>query len=270
MKIRPSAQNFSQWLHCVPAHGDLLFLDDLADQWDLPVPVLTVREVNDRAAELWSLNMRSWYRYSLSRVQFVAWLPVGTFERLSRKTRVRVLKKHRQLGLKSMTSQSWTTLSREEKLRYLQKWYRTFGDGKYEKFPVKKISQPAWKTLREIGLAKLVASFPNHSGPNCFALVLACVSQDASLADQWLHWPSLERFLTQNSYRCTAATPSAGDVLVFFQKEAVVHAAFAISPDYYFEKPGQDFYEPYRVVRWKDRLLDWPKTQVRIYHFNAG
>lgn len=38
----------------------------------------------------------------------------------------------------------------------------------------------------------------------------------------------------------------------------------------YFEKPGQDFYEPYRIEYFKRWQIEWPNTRLKIYRKNSG
>jgi len=55
------------------------------------------------------------------------------------------------------------------------------------------------------------------------------------------------------------------DVLVFMRGSKAMHVAFFLGENLYFEKPGQDFYEPYRIERFDRWKLEWPKTTLSIW-----
>ena len=263
MKIHPSEADFRRWIKCVPRNGDLFFFK----QWvDLSLPLLTVEQVKSRSDELWPLDSRSWYQYSLHSANYCIWLPKGQFEKLDSKTQVRIRTEQKKFGIKVLSSKKWSRKTRDDKVRLLKRWFKDIEPNNYDQVGVRSLTVHERQVLRRTRISNRLNRFAKRSGPNCFAAVAACVQAEVRSAEAWMHWPALAAHLKSEKFRVSKdVVPRAGDVLVFLENRDAVHAAFALSEKRYFEKPGQDFYEPYRIASWADRKREWPKAKIQIY-----
>lgn len=54
-------------------------------------------------------------------------------------------------------------------------------------------------------------------------------------------------------------------MLVVREQRKLVHAAALVDPNWIFEKPGQDFYEPYRLLPRDKFAAEWPGARVEVY-----
>ncbi len=295
MKIRADEKDYRRWLACVPRDSDLVFLNGRAKEISLPVPLLTVDEVKGRNFELWSLNNRSWYGYALNRAAYCASMPKGAIEALDEKTLKHLATMQIQMDVRTVlptaklsksvrskvpsfsshgwvTSHAWSLMSESERLECFGVWYSHSDIRYYETVEFDDLASPAQNELKRTGFVGRLNRFASTSGANCFATAAACISkrtgaaQVAPVADEWLHFSALERHLASAGYGAVKARmPVARDVLVFSQKGKATHAAYVLTPDLYFEKPGQDFYEPYRIAKFANASREWPKSTVTVY-----
>jgi hypothetical protein len=295
MKIRADENDFRRWIGCVPRENDLVFLNARAKEISLPVPLLTVDEVKGRNFELWSLNNRSWYGYALKRATFCASMPKGAIESLDEKTLKHLATMQIQMDVRTVlptaklsksvrskvpnfsthgwvTSHAWSLMAQLERLECFGVWYSHNDIRYYETIEFDDLPSSARAELKRTGFNARLNRFASESGANCFATAAACITarpgtaQPTKIADEWLHWSALEKTLMQSGYRpMKTRGASARDVAVFSEKGKVVHAAYALSSEIYFEKPGQDFYEPYRIAKFSNASREWPKTALTIY-----
>lgn len=295
MKIRAGEKEFRRWFHCVPRESDLVFLNGRAKEFELPAPVFSSEEIKTKKVDLWPLNSRSWFGYALDRAKFSASLPSGAIEAFDEKTLKHLATMQIQLDVHSLiptaklsksarskigtfsnfgwvTSHSWNLMTESEQLEVFAAWYAHNEIEYYESIELEDLPESARTELTKTGLARRLNTFADSSGPNCFATVAAAISPraDVGIAEEWLHWPRLERILHARGFSPMKARGFVpGDVLVFSEKNHVVHAAYALSSELYFEKPGQDFYEPYRIAKTANVRRDWPKATVTIYRSTA-
>lgn len=274
MRIKPSHADFEKWIDCVPLDGDLIFLSEanshlLADQ---PFERFTRHQSLTKGKLIWTLNARSWYGYTLSQADYCVWLPKGAVESFDQNLRSRLEEEQRNLKVPTVikkrwiTSWQWGQISREEKIQTLQLWFIQNEVDIYESLDFSDLSEAIRLKLVRAGFDKLLNRYASFSGPNCFATAAAGITGNKEIFNQWMHWPELESILNLNNFGVIASDgPLAGDILVFNRNETPIHAAYCLGEDSYFEKPGQDFYEPYRIAILKDWKTAWPNSKLRIY-----
>ena len=137
---------------------------------------------------------------------------------------------------------------------------------KYKTLAYADLPTIAQHALRDLKLKPLLNSFSKRSGPNCFATVAHAIStSSSSIADIWLHWEPLSRFLVEQGYKVTLDAPQARDIAVFMQNGRAVHGSVYLGENIVFEKPGQDFYEPYIISKLEKSKSDWPKSKLHIW-----
>jgi hypothetical protein len=269
----------------VPSNGDLLFFSQRPSFAEaLGGIVFTAEETKAQSLELWTLHHRSFYAYTLNRSAFCAFFPAGRLELLkaadlSRLAATQVKIKNPALlraKLPSSLLRGWITsasfhaLRPGEKIKALGAWLKENElSGIYPAVKLSSLPKSVRGRLEETGLAALANSFHHRSGPNCLGLAAFAVSEgQTSFLNLWLHGEPFLRLIKQRGFRIVRGTPQAGDLLVVKKKGAVVHAAYYLGEGWLFEKPGQDCYEPYRLVRMQD--WNWgPYKTVRFLNTRA-
>ncbi len=252
---------------------------------------MTTEEAKAQTSEIWSLNQRTWYDYALQRSDYCAWIQPYGIENLPSDTLVELASEQLQIGVptlfrrnlvsKSMqqklhaindrqwlTSGSWLQLTLPERSAAVKAWFAQSEIQIYSSTPINELPKLAQQQLRRARCNRLPNKFSNCSGPNCFAAAASAVSRmtDSDIHRLWLHWDPFCRFLKDMGYKKTRATSAnAGDILLFVKNEKAVHAAYYLGEGFYFEKPGQDFYEPYRIERFTNWHHEWPSTDLEIW-----
>ncbi|NCN40938.1 C40 family peptidase [bacterium] len=277
MRIVPSDSDLKSWCKCAPTSGDLIFLKSSIASLSnaIEVPILPASEIKEQGLTgPWTLNNRSWYGYSLSQANLCTWRPSGKIEQLSPDLQSELRAVQTLIGVpviidqEWVTSHKWSTLSSSEKIKTLRKWIITNEVHFYEGYSFDDLPLQAQFELTKIGFEDQLNRFAPFSGPNCFATVASALNgnTDRETALKWMHWPELEQHLTKNLFeRSDSNTPQSGDVLIFSKENNPVHAAIYLGENFYFEKPGQDFYEPYRVAKLSDWQDEWEDHSLCIW-----
>lgn len=293
IKIVPRLKDFKNWTSCVPVSGDLVFLNNttLKNLKILPYPVYTTQEVRDQSLTLWTLNNRSWYGYALNRASHCVWLPTGCLESLPLGTQSLLAKAQVELNVPTLvdskhfskslgrvfkkfgkhywlSSSSWNCCSKQNKVAALRAWFNQNEIVLHDSIDPKTLAHDAYKELLRIGYDSLVNSYRPFSGPNCLATAAGAVAakDNVKISNQWLHGAPFLNFLRKSEYRKFQATSYLkGDVLVFTSKKSVAHAAYLLSENLVFEKPGQDFYEPYRIGKVSELMENWKDSGLGVW-----
>lgn len=283
--LRPSEMTLKKWFSLVPTEADLVFFKNRAQAEEfqsLQIPLYTFHEVNVQSADLMGLNERSWYGYSLGQAAFCMKLPAGVIESLEPRWQRRLLQIQRKIQVPTLvrsrargfprhdslvwiTAQSWRQSPTAEKLKVLKAYYEQNPRiEKYPRLPLQELSVKAKDALKEYHLQSFVHEFARHSGPNCFALVAQAFSpHPRRIAEAWLHWPPLKRFLLSQGFRKTSDPHTRkGDVLVLMSGTYALHGSLALDENFVIEKPGQDFYEPYLISSLKKPRPFWRNTTL--------
>ena len=60
-------------------------------------------------------------------------------------------------------------------------------------------------------------------------------------------------------------SPQTGDILIFSKDAGPINASYFLGDGFCFEKPGQDFYEPYRVSLFSECRNAWHDAKVAVW-----
>lgn len=276
MQIKPDTSNFEQWIPCVPPEGDLIFLSKEKREIleDFPFAILSREQVLSHGLHLWKLNSRSWYAYALNRSDYCVWLPAGALESFNKNLKSLLLEEQIRLQVPTVvddrwiTSHIWCGLSDEDKVQTLQRWWIQNEVQEYTSIEFEKLPNLVQRELVRIGYDKWVNRFAAISGPNCFATTAGALASEnkSDIRNQWMQWPQFESFLGEQGYVNTvSSSPQIGDVLIFTKDKTPIHAAYYLGEGLYFEKPGQDFYEPYRIGLFQEWKSDWPESALSVW-----
>lgn len=160
----------------------------------------------------------------------------------------------------------WENLDSNFKMELLTTFSKDFIDDVYE------MGQEELNHL-EPQIIPLVNRFPERGGGNCFATVLASITEDPSLA-AWIarEWVAQETLLTglkQRGYRKTTTSLDSlhpKDVLLWKNEQGTfIHGSYYVGNGLVFNKNGQQFFNPWQVLKLKVLKEIWGENQLEIW-----
>ncbi|WP_391201367.1 hypothetical protein [Psychrobacillus sp. L4] len=119
-------------------------------------------------------------------------------------------------------------------------------------------------------LKKYANSFSTEAGANCLAATLYAVSnhseRNAWMIHEWVHQGTFALGLKNAHYSITQEGLQEGDVVTWINDGGVIqHAAYHIGNQLYFNKNGQTFFNPWKIIHWKELCEEWNAYTYRIY-----
>jgi hypothetical protein len=160
----------------------------------------------------------------------------------------------------------WIKLPSNLKREFLIAFSKEFIDEVYE------MSQEELKHL-EPQILPLVNRFPERGGGNCFAAVLASITLDRDLsawiAREWVAQETLLTALELRNYQVTSVTLDSlkpKDVLLWRNsQETIIHGVFYLGNGLVFNKNGQQFFNPWQVLKIEVLMKIWGENQLEIW-----
>lgn len=120
-----------------------------------------------------------------------------------------------------------------------------------------------------------VNAYPNEHGPNCLSstlFVASSIKQKFTLdwmMKEWIHPITFMNGLAQLGYREIPLSQDAiypHDILIWTDKqERIVHASFHIDQHYFFNKNGQTFFNPWKIIHMRELEEQWNMYTVKVY-----
>lgn len=274
MKVQPTREDLANWSRCVP-DGDLLFFGERAKKLSDRLPYPSVPRAQTKKIGIdgpWTLNARSWYGYALNQADHSVWIPAGMVEQLPESLMHELRAEQIRLNVPTvfddrwLTARAWSEISAEGRMEVMLDWMIRNEVHTYESFAFEDLAEEAKTHLVNTGLRDKLNAFATSSGPNCFAAAAACVHEDKRKALCWMHYPEFEQTAVGLGFKAPVnARPEATDILTFTRRGEPVHAAFYLGHGIYFEKAGQDFYEPYRLERFEAWPVSWPDCELQVW-----
>ncbi|MFC5602834.1 hypothetical protein [Sporosarcina koreensis] len=113
-------------------------------------------------------------------------------------------------------------------------------------------------------------TFSTEPGANCLAATLFAISSEPSLEEwiihEWIHGDTFMQKLTQALFTKVEDRFSAGDAVVWSDEHSnVQHAAYCIDGQLFFNKNGQTFFNPWKVVDWMELEEEWKRYTPSVY-----
>jgi hypothetical protein len=168
-----------------------------------------------------------------------------------------------------LTWDIWWAMSRRARAAWLARYVGTIASDGEPACLSSTLADPFWAALPARGCGPavrvLAGTFAGRSGPNCFAAVLAGVTNalaaGLSAAQLWLHGDPFLRNLRARGFERQAGpveAAEAGDVLIWEDGgRDMVHAALCLGDGLAFQKQGQGWALPWQVVPLAALLRDW-------------
>ncbi|MBA2173715.1 hypothetical protein H0266_02270 [Halobacillus locisalis] len=109
-------------------------------------------------------------------------------------------------------------------------------------------------------------SFPSEAGSNCLSTTLFALREQEWMIREWVH-PETFRIQLQNTHvKKTDMNLKAGDVLVWEDHKGLLqHASYYLGEDKCFNKNGQTFFNPWKVVQAEDLFQKWDSYNRHVY-----
>ncbi|WOV88364.1 hypothetical protein QWT69_04365 [Sporosarcina oncorhynchi] len=113
-------------------------------------------------------------------------------------------------------------------------------------------------------------TFSTASGANCLAAVLyaisTCPEEEEWIIHEWVHPETFALQLKRASYNQTEEHFRANDVVVWVNEENVIqHVSYCIDGYLFFNKSGQVFTNPWKVVDWSELEQSWSHFTPVVY-----
>jgi hypothetical protein len=119
-------------------------------------------------------------------------------------------------------------------------------------------------------LEKYANTFSANPGSNCLAAVLYAISskpiKDEWIIHEWVHGETFALGLRNASFSLTEEHFQANDVVAWVNDEGIIqHAAYCIDGDLFFNKNGQTFFNPWKIVHGDELKKEWEKYTPSVY-----
>ncbi|TCZ79258.1 hypothetical protein E0485_05145 [Paenibacillus albiflavus] len=120
-------------------------------------------------------------------------------------------------------------------------------------------------------LRKYANSFPSESGANCLAATLYAISMNPEgqewIIHEWIHPLTFIQSLSYANYSATTTEElQVGDVVVWVDEAGnIQHASYHIGDHLFFNKDGQTFFNPWKIIHLDELKTEWNIYQIRIY-----
>ena len=170
-----------------------------------------------------------------------------------------------------LTFDIWWEMPHETRRTWLAHYIRNIANEGVPECLASTLPAGFWRKIRTKGCgpaaARLAGTFATHSGPNCFATVLAGVTETMeaglAIADLWL-WgdPFVRNLRAREFVRLEGALDpdhtEAGSVVTWENADGdVVHATLSLGGGLALNKNAQGWARPRVVRRLSDILTDW-------------
>ncbi|MCA0987419.1 hypothetical protein [Guptibacillus algicola] len=115
-----------------------------------------------------------------------------------------------------------------------------------------------------------ISRYANHfstlSGSNCLSTTLFAVTKQEWIIKEWMHPATFSNGLKIANYTLTSGKIQCGDVITWVnENNSIQHAAYYIGNDLVFNKNGQTFFNPWKIVHIDQLNEQWNQYTKKIY-----
>ncbi|EJS76824.1 hypothetical protein [Bacillus cereus] len=122
-------------------------------------------------------------------------------------------------------------------------------------------------------IAPYFNTFSTANGANCLAAILASICSEKSevqwIITKWVHDNSFLKGLKIKKYELASVFIDSllpSDILIWKnENNKVIHASFYIGDEYFFNKDGQSFFNPWQLVHMDNLLNTWGNECIEVY-----
>lgn len=158
-----------------------------------------------------------------------------------------------------LQSQMWTSLTEQLKAELLKKYAQ-----EWDSWDGCVVPQNA-----PIHIKKFANTFPHTAGSNCLSATLFAVTQQEWMIHEWVHPKTFEESIKRAGYFIHDGDFRENDIVAWVNAEGVIqHASYCIGDYLFFNKNGQTFFNPWKIVEWSKLNEKWQRFTTRIYRRN--
>lgn len=115
-------------------------------------------------------------------------------------------------------------------------------------------------------IKKYVNTFPTQGGSNCLAATLFAVSGQEWIIHEWVHPQTFKEKLSRTHQLVEVADLIEGDVAVWESTDGQIqHASYHIGNQLFFNKNGQTFFNPWKIIHFRELQQEWSQYAISIY-----
>lgn len=150
----------------------------------------------------------------------------------------------------------WEKLSLQAKAHILREYAKEWDDGSCYELPEQAPSH----------LQNVANTFPKFGGANCMAAVLYAVTGHEWILHEWIHPETFAESLKKGNYARANEGLSVKDIVTWENEEGVIqHAAYHIGDNLFFNKNGQTFFNPWKIVNGHYLDQNWQHLKRQVY-----
>lgn len=119
-------------------------------------------------------------------------------------------------------------------------------------------------------LRKYANTFSTTPGANCLAATLYAISTNPErqewIIEEWIFQNTFIEGLKNAGYSPTDEEFRKGDVVAWVNDDGIIqHAAYCIDNHLFFNKNGQTFFNPWKIVEWDELQEEWKRFTPQVY-----
>lgn len=155
-----------------------------------------------------------------------------------------------------LTANLWKQLPFELKEQLMKEYSRQWDEWLSEEVPEQ----------LPLLMKKYVNTFPAEGGSNCLAATLFAISQQEWMIHEWVHPQTFAEKLSRTNSFIETDELSEGDVLVWKTVDGQIqHASYHIGNQLFFNKSGQTFFNPWKIVSFSELQAEWSQYSLNVY-----
>lgn len=109
-------------------------------------------------------------------------------------------------------------------------------------------------------------TFTINSGSNCLSSTLFAVTKQEWIIKEWVHPETFVNGIERAGYFITTKEIQNGDIIIWVNESDVVqHATYYIGNDLCFNKNGQTFFNPWKIVNANSLNEEWSHYKKKVY-----
>lgn len=108
--------------------------------------------------------------------------------------------------------------------------------------------------------------YSDRHGSNCLSATLFAATGHAWIAGEWVHPETFGNSLRRMGFVPSSKAADSGDIVVWSNRKGVVqHATFGLGNGLFFNKNGQTFFNPWKVIDWQELDAVWAHLDKSVF-----
>lgn len=155
-----------------------------------------------------------------------------------------------------LTADLWKRLSLPIKEHLMKKYAQQWDEWRSEETP----------EYLPLIIKKYANTFPTKGGSNCLAATLFAVSGQEWIIHEWVHPQTFKKKLSRTHQLVETTDLIEGDVAVWESADGQIqHASYHIGNQLFFNKNGQTFFNPWKIIHFRELQPEWSQYAINVY-----